>query len=169
MLVVHIKSKAKPAEKDKDSSPASSLTMDEISVLLDEHRAALATDFKSSFYSLSTTLVSIKSTIADLGQKITSLEENATVAEQRLQKLESLSCSLKAENESLKAKVADLEGRSRCQNIRIIGLPEQIEELRPNAFFSQLLVDIFGAEILALPPRVGPSTSEPHAKTCPGR
>ncbi|KAI4817409.1 hypothetical protein KUCAC02_010810 [Chaenocephalus aceratus] len=70
------------------------------------------------------------------------------------EQLENACSALKGDNETLKTKVADLEGRSRRQNLRIIGQPESIEGPCPSAFFSQLLIDTLGTEILASPPEL---------------
>ncbi|KAI2643105.1 hypothetical protein H4Q32_027662 [Labeo rohita] len=128
--------------------------MADISSLLDEHRAALSADFKSSFESLASTLESIHSTITDHGQRIDSLETNAISADEHVQHLEDVCFALLKDNESLRLKVADLEGCSRHQNVQIIGLPELIESPCPTVFYSQLLVKIFGTEILASPPKL---------------
>ena len=45
----------------------------------------------------------------------------------RLAELEKSCDALGVQNKLLKAKVIDLEGRSRRQNIKIVGLPEKIE------------------------------------------
>lgn len=115
-------SKAKGKLTDKDKK-CPSISMADISSLLDEHRAALSADFKSSFESLASMLDSIRSTINNHGQRIDSLEVNATSADQRLQHLEDAYSALQKDNDLLQLKVADLEGRSRRQNIRIMGLP----------------------------------------------
>lgn len=136
-------------KQDKDTSTSTaSVTMVEISSLLDEHRQALATDFKSSFNSLKLILDSLHTTVTDHVQWIGSLEENTTEVDHRLQLLNKLN------NEMLKAKVADLEGCSRRQNIRIIGLPESTEGPRPSAFFSQLLVDILCTNVISSLPEI---------------
>ncbi|KAJ3595055.1 hypothetical protein NHX12_004360 [Muraenolepis orangiensis] len=54
----------------------------------------------------------------------------------------------------LKAKNIDLEGRSRRNNLRIIGLPESIEGPRPTAFYSEVLVKLFGDQVLQTPPEL---------------
>ncbi|KAL0149022.1 hypothetical protein M9458_055637 [Cirrhinus mrigala] len=162
------KAKGKHTEKDKDLSPKASATMADISSLLDEHRAALSADFKSSFESLASTLDSIHSTITDHGQRIDSLETNAISADEHLQHLEDACSALQKDSESLKLKVADLEGRSRHQNVQIIGLPELIESPRPTVFFSQLLVKIFGTEILASPPTLDKAHRSLVPKLSPG-
>ena len=63
----------------------------------------------------------------------------------------------------LKTKVANLEGPSRCQNIRIITLPESLEGPRPTTLFSELLVDGFGTEVLPSPPEL----DRPHRSLAP--
>lgn len=40
------------------------------------------------------------------------------------------------------------------QNVRIVGLPESVEGARPTAFFSQLLVEVFGDQVLPSPPEL---------------
>lgn len=162
------KAKGKQSEKDKELSSASSITMADISALLEEHREGLSSDFKSSFESLASTLDSINSTVADHGQCIGSLETNATLVDQRLQQLEKTCSDLQKDNEQLKLKVSDLEGRSRRQNVRIIGLPESIEGPRPTKFFSKLLADVFGTDVLASPPELDRAHRSLAPKPAPG-
>ncbi|KAJ3594916.1 hypothetical protein NHX12_004222 [Muraenolepis orangiensis] len=52
----------------------------------------------------------------------------------------------------LKDKNIDLEGRSRRNNLRIIGLPESIEGPQPTSFYSEVLVKMFGDQVLQTPP-----------------
>ena len=59
-----------------------------------------------------------------------------------------------SENAKLKAKIIDLEGRSRRNNVCIIGLSENIEGSQPTAFFSQLLFDVLGTDFLTSPPEL---------------
>ncbi|KAJ4939396.1 hypothetical protein JOQ06_028845, partial [Pogonophryne albipinna] len=110
--------------------------------------------FLSSFEALTTTLNGLNSTVAGHGERIGSLEDNSNEVDRRLQHLENACSTLQQDNVLLKTKLADLEGRSRRQNIRIIGLPESLEGPRPTAFFSQLLVDVFGKEVLSSPPEL---------------
>ncbi|TWW54773.1 hypothetical protein D4764_0109550 [Takifugu flavidus] len=81
-----------------------------------------------------------------------SLETNADSVDGRLLGLEATCTELTAANEKLKAKTADLEARSRRNNVRIIGLPESIEGPRPTDFFSALLSQLLGEETLPKPP-----------------
>ncbi|KAJ7992781.1 hypothetical protein DPEC_G00282260 [Dallia pectoralis] len=144
------KSKGK---QDKDASSAS-VTLAEISSQLEEHRKALSADFRSSFEALTATLDNLSTTVTEHGQRINSLEGNSNEVDGRLQKLEDTCATLQQDNVLLRTKLADLEGRSRRQNIRIIGLPESLEGPRPTVFFSQLLTDVFGTEVQPSPPEL---------------
>lgn len=90
----------------------------------------------------------------DHGQRISSLEVFSNDASQCLQDLETLCASLQEANSRLTAKVADLEGRTRRSNLRILGLPESTESGRPTQFFSELLIEVFGKDILPNPPEI---------------
>ncbi|XP_059814483.1 uncharacterized protein LOC132386212 isoform X2 [Hypanus sabinus] len=50
--------------------------------------------------------------------------------------------------EHYKFKITDLENRSRRQNLRIIGFPENVESGDLTEFFSNLLWEVFGADVL---------------------
>lgn len=128
----------------KKDDQATSLTMEAISKLLDEHRQALADDFKTSFNQLENKFDQVRSTVDEHGQRLSSLELAAEDLSQRVGELENVCSSLRESNSRLTAKVVDLEGRSRRQNICILGLAESIEGGRPTAFFSDLPCEVFG-------------------------
>ena len=58
------------------------------------------------------------------------------------------------ENAKLKAKLTDLEIRSHRNNIRVVGLPENIEGAQSTDFFSQLLMEVLGKHILDSAPEL---------------
>ncbi|KAJ3593507.1 hypothetical protein NHX12_005841 [Muraenolepis orangiensis] len=103
-----------------------------------------------------------------MGKRVSSLVNYANKVDQRLLQLELTYSALQGDNDSLKVKVADLEGRSRHQNLRIVGLPEGIEGPRPSMFFSQLFVEILGSEILTLPPELDRALRSLAPKPAPG-
>ncbi|KAI4806528.1 hypothetical protein KUCAC02_017348 [Chaenocephalus aceratus] len=86
----------------------------------------------------------------------------------RLSTLEPTCAELAASNAKLRAKTADLEARSRRKNIRIIGLPESIEGPRPTAFFSDLLPQFLGDQILPTSPELVRAHRSLAAKPKPG-
>ena len=166
---------SKPKGKVDKSHPApsstsasASISMAEISSLLEQHRLALAADFKTSFDSLTSTLDTLHTKVADHGQRISSLEDNGTDTDRRIQQLETACSAMQRDNEALRTKMADLEGRSRRQNIRIIGLPENTEGNRPSTFFSQMLLDVFGAKVLGSLPELDRAHRSLAPKPAPG-
>nr|XP_021325841.1 uncharacterized protein LOC550357 isoform X3 [Danio rerio] len=165
------KGKGKQVEKDREapSSPSSGVTLAEISALHEELRASLAADFKASFESLDSKLENINSTVAAHDQRISCLESGLAEVTQHLEHLETACAGLTKENEWLRSKMSDLEGRSRRQNIRIVGLPESIEGPRPTNFFSEMLAEVFGDQILASPPELDRAHRIPAPKPAPGQ
>ena len=65
-------------------------------------------------------------------------------------------------------KLIDLESRSRRHNIRLVGLPEDIEGPQPTAFFSQLLLEVFGEQTLTSAPELERAHRTLAAKPGPG-
>lgn len=151
---------AKERETAKDDSTvmASQISMPALTSLLEEHRhsisAAMSAELRSAFISLEAKLDTVQATVTDFGERIASLESNANLTEERIQALEA-SCSTLSETcAKLNTKNIDLEGRSRRNNIRIVGLPESIEGPRPTTFFSDVLKEIFGDQVLQTPPEL---------------
>lgn len=127
---------AKSGGKKDDS--AASLTVEAISTLLNQLREEIAAEFKSSFGTLEEKLDHIQSKVEDHGQRLPSLELATEDLSQRVSELETICSSLSENNSKLMAKIADLEGQSRRQNIRILGLSESIERGGPTDFFSNV-------------------------------
>lgn len=98
------------------------------------------------FDKLEQKLQEVKDSQDELLEKVESVEEQMLDHESRITRLESTVSSLKEENGSLKLKVDDLEGRSRRNNIKIIGIPEKEEEGRPTEFVEALLPKLLGEE-----------------------
>lgn len=111
----------------------------------------------------------INSTVAAHDQRISCLESGLAEVTQHLEHLETACAGLTKENEWLRSKMSDLEGRSRRQNIRIVGLPESIEGPRPTNFFSEMLAEVFGDQILASPPELDRAHRIPAPKPAPGQ
>ncbi|CAL9707506.1 unnamed protein product [Knipowitschia caucasica] len=158
------KLKGKP-EKEPASA---SLTLKDITALLEEHREAISSDFKSSFQTLASKLDCVEAAVKDQGTRITSLEDNANSVDSRLTHIENNWCALQKENDSLRERVAVLESHSRRQNIRVVGLPENLEDARPTVFFSQLLVDVFGQNTLSTSPEIDRAHRTLAPKPAPG-
>ena len=139
-----------------------------IAELLEEHRVALSSEFKMAFSSLEEKLTQTQATVEGYNQRIVSVESNANLLEERVCLLEERCTTLADGNARLAAKTADLESRSRRDNIRIIGLPESIEGPRLTTFFSDMLVELLGSQILPTPPELDRAHRTLVAKPPPG-
>ena len=136
----------------KDSVAAGRSDMDTIAAMLEEHRAALSTEFRSAFSTLETKLDTMQSKVDDQDIRLLSLEANANAVSDSIRELVTSCSALANDNAKLQAKVVDLEGRSRRNNIHIIGLPESVEGSRPTEFFAGLLVEVLGENVLPSTP-----------------
>ena len=168
-------SRNKPKQTEKDEMAANvgakanaTLTREDMNALFAQQKEALSAEFRSSFESLDSKLDHINSTVSDHGVRILSLEEDGATIEHRLTQLENSYQALQKENDMVKDKLADLEGRSRRNNIRIIGLPENFGGPRPSVFFSELLVEVFGQDTLTSPPEIDRAHRSLTAKPAPG-
>ncbi len=162
--------RGKSGKKEEQANAASlPVTMADMSQLLDQHREALAADFKTSFNQLEKKFEQVRSVVDEHGQRLSSLELASDDLSQRVSELENVCSGLRESNTKLTAKVVDLEGRSRRQNIRILGLAESIEGERATHFFSDLLCEIFGKEVLPSPPEIDRAHRSLTAKPASGQ
>ncbi|CAI5638889.1 unnamed protein product [Oreochromis niloticus] len=143
-------SKSAKANKKEDAS----LTLEAITTLLQQHRDELASEFKNSFNALDSKLDQVRQAQEEQAERVSSLELATEDLSQRVADLESMCAALREDNNQLKNKVTNLESRSRRQNIRVLGLPEDTESGRPTHFFSNLLCELLGKEILQSPPEL---------------
>lgn len=86
------------------------------------------------FNKLEQTLQSVQTSQGELVEMVESVEERMLDHEGCITCLEKTVSDLKDENNSLKLKMDDLEGRSRRNNIKIIGIPENEEGGKPTEF-----------------------------------
>lgn len=123
--------------------------------LLAEHRAALVAEMKTIFFDeVNGKLDGLQKASDSHDERLTSLEDNAETLHQRLAEVEANCVTLQACNEKLKAKLTDMEGRNRRNNVRIVGLPEGIEGPQPSNSFSLLLQEVFGQDTFPSPPEL---------------
>lgn len=71
-----------------------------------------------------------------LTERICDVEKQAAEQERRVMNMEASLAELRQQNKALHSKVLDLEGRSRRNNIKIVGIPEGEEKGRPTDFVS---------------------------------
>lgn len=97
------------------------------------------------FDSLESTLSQTLVSLSEVTSRVTDLEKASADYEGRISELEAHCRDWFETCKTLSSKLDDLEGRSRRQNIKIIGLPEKVEEGRPTQFVADFLVKILGA------------------------
>lgn len=124
--------------KNEDAS----LTIEAITALLQQFREGLASKFTSSANMLSSKLDQARQALEEQTERESSLELATEDLSQQVASLEDSYATLCEDNTKLKDKVTDLESRSRLQNIRILGLPENTES-RPRSFLLQHSVRVF--------------------------
>ncbi|KAK7945587.1 hypothetical protein WMY93_001315 [Mugilogobius chulae] len=125
----------------------------EISSVKEEFKAAVST---------------LQATVNSQGATIKDLELSATTCSDDLSSLQSTVNVLKEEVKQLQSKCEDLEGRSRRNNIRLIGVPEGVETPNAREFTSQLLQDLLKMDEAPLLDRVHRSLgSKPQAGAPP--
>ncbi len=83
------------------------------------------------FDSVESTLSQTLASLSEVTSRVTELEKASADYEGRISELEAHCRDWFETCKSLTSKLDDLEGRSRRQNIKIIGLPEKVEEGRP--------------------------------------
>ncbi|CDQ65045.1 unnamed protein product [Oncorhynchus mykiss] len=118
-------------------------------------RVAIAEDLNTTIAELDTKIESIIRTVASHGQSIVDLEKASEFNAGRIGELEKLCTSLQDSVQRLSVKVVDLEGRSRRNNLCVVGLAEGVEAgSHPTDFFTKQLKDAMGSDVLASDPQL---------------
>lgn len=87
----------------------------------------------------------------ELTERLTTTECQAADHEQRIRAVETSVAELQEENKRLRAKLSDLAGRSRRNNIRILGIPDGEKKGRPTEFVSNLIPKLLSDDNFAKP------------------
>lgn len=95
---------------------------------------------------LCTSIASIEAKSQTVQNKVTDLEEAASSHSDSISQLEQQVANLTADVDKLKQQNEELEGRSRRNNIRIIGIAEGLEMTKPRDFIATLLKDVLALD-----------------------
>ena len=148
---------AEPAlpPKEADESGAASnlgqlqamldLLKGEICTKIDWLSSDLRSDISSVREELRHTIEPLQQKLSSHDQTIAELERASTDHSDQLTTLET-SVSTQKQVKLLTDKCEDLEGRTKRNNIRLVGVPVVAEGVQPTEFFSRLLKDILGLE-----------------------
>lgn len=142
--------------KDESGAAAANggISKADLAASLAELQTSLLAELKKSFFEVNGKLDGLQETVNSHGERLESLEDNAETLHERLAKMEDCCERLQADSAQLKAKLTELEGRNRRNNVRLIGLREGIEGPQPSKFFSQLFQDVFGQDTFPSPPEL---------------
>ncbi|RXN18146.1 LINE-1 type transposase domain-containing 1 [Labeo rohita] len=113
-----------------------------------EEIASLRSEFLAE---IRASTAALQATISSQGSKIKHIETSLNSVDERLGTLERKCQSLERDNEELKSKADDLENRSRQNNLRILGIPENVEASRPSHFMVSFFMELFGDELSQTP------------------
>lgn len=158
------------------SSQANSVLLANMREMMEEMRRDIVGSFESVIADVvkrevTGALAPLETKITSFASTISGLEEAANDHDERLTSLQAAVGQLRGEVDSLTKKCEDLEGRSRLNNIRILGVAEQSEGPRPTEFVSNLLQDLLQLDAKpvldrahrTLRPRPSTSTAPPRA------
>lgn len=114
------------------------------SAMLKEMSDAILKTINDRFDQFEIKFASLQSSQNLQAARMDSIDEKASDHECRLMELEKIIGELQKENTRLRAKANDLEGRSRRNNIKIVGIPEGEEKGKPTEFISDILPTLLG-------------------------
>lgn len=104
------------------------------------------------FNDLEASLVATQASLVTLGTQIKEVENASSDYDCHLLQVEQTCTKLRSEYKALCLKVINLEARSRRQNIRVIGLPENVENGRPTELMTKFISELLGADNFSQPP-----------------
>ncbi|KAJ4939048.1 hypothetical protein JOQ06_028511 [Pogonophryne albipinna] len=104
--------------------------------VIQDEVSSLKTDIQLAIAPVRAELDECKTQLADH-------EEGLNTLAARIDSLEARSTQLAKDNAKLQLKTDDLENRGRRCNLRIVGIPEGVEQGNPTTFISNMLHELF--------------------------
>ena len=137
-------------EKKMAEASVSPLTLELLVSELEKSRKMITEDFNatllsalapinSSLGSVTQTVASHTATIAEMETALSSHSDDITSFQKDVATLTTKLATVTEENESLQNAVEDLISRSKRQNLRLVGLPDNIERGDPRQFMQKCL------------------------------
>lgn len=146
-----------PSGKDdgKMATGPAPLTLETLVIELEKSRKSMAAELTaslsealapihSSLESITTTVAKHTSTITGMETALSSHSDSITSLEREVVELRAKLASLTEGNDILQTAVDDLISRSKRQNLRVIGLPEDAEGTNPRQFMADLFKEVAG-------------------------
>ena len=117
-----------------------------IGAAINSLRADIKTDIEAVRNELTASVTNIQAALASHDTRLKELEKAADFVGDCTAELRSTVDRLETEMRLLKDKCEDLEGRSRRNNLRLVGVAEGLEKGNPTQFVSQLLKEAMGLD-----------------------
>lgn len=155
--------KPKEVSKEQSGNMATASMPERLPEDLEKLRSILLSDMTQTVHSVikdeletalspvNTTLEQVKAYYESHEERIRGVENNLSEYSDRLVSAESAIAALQDENSSLKKKLDDLENRSRRSNLRVVGIPENLEGSDPVKFMTEFFLEVLGAEFFSGP------------------
>uniref|UniRef100_A0A3P9J1C5 L1 transposable element RRM domain-containing protein n=1 Tax=Oryzias latipes TaxID=8090 RepID=A0A3P9J1C5_ORYLA len=143
-----------PASPELPTDPASDASdrmLARMEVMMENMRAGIVKEFEQIVSGavkkeITAALGPLEAKITAQNETIKSLEQSANDHDSQLTSLQATVASLTDRVGSLSQKCEDLEGRSRRNNIRVVGVPEGSEGSRATDFVATLLQDLLSLD-----------------------
>ncbi len=146
--------RVRPTYGSEDSSPicgdqASRLHTDTSGII--QAINSMKADMASQFETVLSAVQDIKNQVTECFRRITQAEERISQTEDSVSTLQSTTNALEKKITALTWKIDDLENRSRCSNLRLLGLPEKSEGNDACTFLESWLPEALDMEPLRKP------------------
>ena len=133
----------------------SQLTLEMLVVELEKSRKSLTEEFSatlntvlgpinSSLGSIASAVAAHTVSISEMETTLSSQSDDIVALQQDVAALKTKLTTMAEEKDKLEMSVEDLVSRSKRQNLRIVGLPEDIEKGNPRQFMAELFKDVAG-------------------------
>lgn len=113
--------------------------------------SALKRELEDALSPVNATMEQIMSSYELHDERIREVEDGLNDYSDRLVSAEAAIAALQSENAFLKGKLDDLENRSRRSNLRVVGIPENLEGSDPVKFMTEFFDEVLGTDFFPRP------------------
>ncbi|KAL1275615.1 hypothetical protein QQF64_035238 [Cirrhinus molitorella] len=165
---------ASNVEKQAVTETFQSVSMDQLISELTKQRISIREDISAliqeSIGPLQSSVNALRETVGSFQSRLTAMESLAGENFEKVIAAENTIKTLQTQNTSLLDRIEDLENRSRRANLRIVNVPEGIENGQDLVtFVAEMLLEMTGTEVFDKPPSLERAHRSPGQKPADGR